>query len=156
MLILPLNNAHDRKGFDCGDIDLNAWLRDIAKQHQGKRISSTFVATNNQASAEIVGYYAISSTELVSSDLPIELKKRLPGRVPAFRLGRLAISLQHQRKGLGEFLLFDAIDRTTRVADEIGGVGLVVDAKSSAIDFYRNYGFVEMPDRPQNLILRFS
>ena len=44
MLVLPLNDRHDRKGFDCGDADLNGWLRQTARQHKEKGVSSTFVA----------------------------------------------------------------------------------------------------------------
>ena len=36
MLILPLNNEHDKKAFDCGETDLNRWLA------QGNRIKKSF------------------------------------------------------------------------------------------------------------------
>jgi ribosomal protein S18 acetylase RimI-like enzyme len=42
-----------------------------------------------------------------------------------------------------------------RIAKEVGGVGLVVDAKRSAIGFYKRYGFEPMADHPQNLFLSF-
>ena len=50
-------------------------------------------------------------------------------------------------------MLFDAIDRATRIASEVGGVGLVVDAKPVAVEFYQKYGFEQMADHPQNLFL---
>ncbi len=50
-------------------------------------------------------------------------------------------------------MLFDAIDRVTRISEEAGGVGLVVDAKDSAIGFYRRYGFEIMADHPNRMIL---
>lgn len=153
MLLLPLNDRHDRKSFDCGDVELNDWLSQTARQHKEKGISSTFVAVADEAGAEVLGFYAISLAELVSTDLPAPYRKRLPGRVPAFRLGRLATARQHQGQGIGEHMLFDAIDRVTRIASEIGGVGLVVNAKRSAVDFYTRYGFEPMADHPQNLFL---
>ena len=66
---------------------------------------------------------------------------------------RLATSQRHQRKGVGEFMLFDAIERVTRISKEVGGIGLVVNAKPSAVDFYKRYGFEQMADHPQNLFL---
>lgn len=72
-----------------------------------------------------------------------------------FRLGRLAMAMPHRRKGIGEHLLFDAIDRVTRIKNEVGGIGLVVNAKHSAIDFYQRYGFEQMADHPLNLFLPF-
>lgn len=155
MLALPLNDWHDRKRFDCGDTDLNSWLKQTARQHKEKGISSTFVSVANETCAEILGFYAISLAELVNSNIPAQYAKRLPNKVPIFRLGRLATALHHHGKGIGEFMLFDAIDRATRIANEVGGVGLIVNAKPSAVDFYQNYGFEQMADHPQNLFLPF-
>jgi len=155
MLVLPLNDGHNRKDFDCGDADLNGWLKQTARQHKEKGVSSTFVAVANEANTEMLGFYAISLAELVNADLPAQYGKRLPTKLPVFRLGRLATSLHHRRKGVGEFMLFDAIDRVTRIAIEVGGIGLVVNAKHSAIEFYQRYGFEQMADHPQNLFLPF-
>jgi GNAT superfamily N-acetyltransferase len=155
MLVLPLNDRHDRKRFDCGDADLNGWLKQTARQHKEKGVSATFVAVADEPSTEVLGFYAISLAELVNADLPAQFRKRLPAKLPVFRLGRLATALQHRRRGIGEYLLFDAIDRATRIAKEVGGIGLVVNAKHSAVDFYRRYGFEQMADHPQNLFLSF-
>lgn len=155
MRVLPLNDRHDRKSFDCGDVDLNGWLKQTAKQHKEKGVSSTFVSVFDETSVEILGFYAVSLAELTNANLPAQYAKRLPARVPVFRLGRLATALGHQGKGIGEFMLFDAIDRATRIAGEVGGVGLVVNAKHAAVNFYQRYGFEQMADHPQNLFLPF-
>lgn len=153
MRVLPLNDGHDRKGFDCGDAELNGWLNQTARQHKEKGVSSTFVAVAEEKNPEVLGFYAISLAELVNADLPAPYRKRLPTRVPVFRLGRLATAKPHQGKGIGEFMLFDAIDRVTRIAKEVGGIGLVVNAKPTAVDFYKRYGFEQMADHPRNLFL---
>lgn len=153
MLVLPLSDAHDRRGFDCGDAELNAWFARIARQHKEKGVSSTFVAVAALDSTEVLGFYAIGLAELASLDLPQHRRRKLPARVPVFRLGRLATAIQHQSKGIGEHLLFDAIDRVTRIANEVGGVGLVVNAKPAAAGFYSRYGFEQMADHPRNLFL---
>lgn len=153
MLVLPLTDGHDRKGFDCGDAELNSWFAQVARQHKEKGVSSTFVAVDDEASTEVLGFYAINLAELVNADLPAQYRKRLPTKVPAFRLGRLATAKSHERKGVGEYMLFDAIDRVTHVAAEVGGVGLVVNAKPSAVGFYNRYGFEQMADHPLNLFL---
>lgn len=155
MLVLPLNDGHDRKGFDCGDADLNGWFAQVARQHKEKGISSTFVVVADKNPADVLGFYAISLAELVNLDLPVQYRKRLPGKAPVFRLGRLATAQAQQGKGIGEFMLFDAIDRVTRIAGEVGGIGLVVNAKPSAVGFYNRYGFEQMADHPLNLFLPF-
>ena len=107
----------------------------------------------DEASPEVLGYYAISLAELINADLPSQYQKKLPSKVPVFRLGRLATAKSHQGKGVGKFMLFDAIDRVTRISGEVGGIGLMVNAKSSAIDFYKRYGFERMSDHPHDLSL---
>ena len=153
MFFLPLNSQHDRKGFDCGNDDLNRWFYQVARQHKDRGVSSTFVAVSDNTSAEVLGYYAITVAELMNVDLPEQYRKRLPERIPVFRLGRLAASVRHKGQRIGESLLFDAIDRITRISQEVGGVGIVVNAKPSAIDFYKQYGFEQMADHPLNLFL---
>lgn len=153
MLVLPLNDGHDKKGFDCGDGDLNRWFSQVARQHKEKGVSSTFVIVAEEAGTEVLGFYAINPAEVVNADLPAHVGKRLPVKVPVFRLGRLATSKNHQGKRIGEFMLFDAIDRVIRIATEVGGVGLVVNAKPTAVDFYKRYGVEQMLDHPQNLFL---
>lgn len=153
MIFLPLNSRHDRKGFDCGDDDLNRWFSQVARQHKDRGVSSTFVAATDNKSVEILGYYAITVAELMNVDLPEQYRKRLPDKVPVFRLGRLAVSVRYKGQRIDESLLFDAIDRITRISQEVGDVGIVVNAKPSAIDFYKQYGFEQMSDHPLNLFL---
>ena len=54
MQILPLTGNHDRQGFDCGRQELNDWLRKVARQHQDKGLSKTFVATREDAPDRIL------------------------------------------------------------------------------------------------------
>ncbi|SJM95668.1 GCN5-like N-acetyltransferase (fragment) [Crenothrix polyspora] len=69
------------------------------------------------------------------------------------RLGRLAVDLRYQKKGLGELLLMDAIARARRIHQDVGVVGLFVDAiDENASGFYRQYGFLNVPDNPLLLV----
>lgn len=155
-MFLPLDDRHDRTCFDCGDATLNTWLAQTARQHKTKGISSTFVAVGDESSSQILGYYSLSFAKLVNTDLPAQLRKKLPGKVPVFRLGRLAVSKASQGQAIGALLLFDAIDRGSRIAMEIGGIGMVVNAKPTAVEFYKQYGFEVMADHPLNLFLPFT
>lgn len=134
MLVLPLNNQP-------------------ARQHKENGMSSTFVSVANETSIEIQGFYATKQAELVNAELPAHYGKRLQAKVPAFHLGRLATALHYRGKGIEEFTLFDAIERVTRIAGEVGGIGLVVNAKPAAVDFYQKYGFEQIADHPKNLLL---
>lgn len=154
MQVLPLTGSHDRNGFDCGRQDLNAWLRQVARQHQDKGLSKTFVAVLDDAPDRICGYYALTLTELEHRHLPEAWRKKLPRRIPGVRLGRLAVDKHYQGKGLGELLLVDALTRARRIYSEAGGIGLFVDAiDEEAAGYYRRFGFEASPDNPLLLFL---
>lgn len=154
MQITPLTGSHDRQAFDCGREQLNAWLRQIARQHQDKGLSKTFVATLADAPSRICGYYALTLSELEGRHLPEIWRKKLPQRIPGVRLGRLAVDARHHGKGLGELLLIDALHRARRIQVEADGVGLFVDAIDAQAALYcQRFGFQCAPDHPLLLFL---
>ena len=56
--------------------------------------------------------YALTLSELESRNLPPTWQKKMPRRIPGVRLGRLAVDMQFQGKGLGEDLrLKSTIDK---------------------------------------------
>jgi GNAT superfamily N-acetyltransferase len=154
MRIVHLTGDHDRRAFDCGREELNQWLREVARQHQEKGLSRTFVAVSDAAPLEIRGYYALAVSELDNQHLPDPHRRRLPRRIPGIRLGRLAVDRRCQAKGLGELLLVDAITRVRRIQQEAGIAGLFVDALDpSAAGFYQHFGFLASPGNPLMLYL---
>jgi len=154
MRVLPLTGSHDRQGLDCGRQELNLWLRQVARQHQDKGLSKTFVAVREEEPARICGYYALTLSELENRHLPEAWRKKLPRRIPGVRLGRLAVDKRYQGKRLGELLLADALTRAQRIYAEAGGIGLFVDALDErAADYYRRFGFTAAPDNPLLLFL---
>jgi len=154
MQVQALAGNHDRHGFDCGRQELNDWLRQVARQHQDKGLSKTFVAVREEAPTRICGYYALTLAELESRHLPESWRKKLPCRIPGIRLGRLAVDRQYQGKKLGELLLVDTLTRAQRIYAEAGGIGLFVDAlDEQAAGYYRNFGFEACPNNPLLLFL---
>ncbi len=154
MLIVPLTGSHDRPGFDCGRAELNDWLRNVARQHQDKGLSKTFVAVLESRPAQICAYYALTLTEVDTHALIERRRKKLPRMIPGVRLGRLAVDRRCQGKRLGELLLMDAIDRVRLIHGHAGVVGLFVDAlDEQAARFYARYGFEAFEDEPLKLFL---
>jgi GNAT superfamily N-acetyltransferase len=154
MQVQPLTGSHNRQDFDCGRPELNAWLCQVANQHQMKGLSKTFVAVREEEPTRICAFYALTLAELDSQHLPDAWRKRTPRRAPGVRLGRLAVDAHHQGKGLGEMMLVDALTRAQRIYQEAGGIGLFVDAiDEQAAAFYRRYGFEAAPDQALLLFL---
>jgi GNAT superfamily N-acetyltransferase len=154
MQLQNFTGSHDRQSFDCGRQELNDWLRQVARQHQDKGLSKTFVAVQEAAPERICGYYALTLAELENRHLPAAWRKKLPRRIPGVRLGRLAVDQRYQGKGLGELLLVDALLRAQRIYTEAGGIGLFVDAiDAQAAGYYQRFGFEAAPDNPLLLFL---
>lgn len=137
--------CHLASDFGCGEPALDEWLRTMASQHRRRHISSTFVYVDDAVPEKIIGYYALTVSELVKTELPALLKK-MPRVVPVIRLGRLAIDVRFQGRGHGKEMLADAL---LRAGSQIAGVGLVVDALHvQAAEFYRGLGFYQLQSDP--------
>ncbi len=150
IIIESLKRSHARNSFDCNDLDLNHFLQKYAMQNQESGFSRTFVAIEEDCKAQILGYYSITAASIDKNNLPEKAKKRFPNHpTPIIRLARLAVDLNHQKKGLGEYLLIDALDRSLKVSSNIGCVAVIVDAKhETAKNFYLKYEFESLPHNP--------
>ena len=150
-----LSRVHDRASFDCGVPPLNEYLRRYARQNHESGGAKTFVAVTPGNPGSIFGYYTISPGAIAFAKTPAAITKKL-GRyeVPVFRLGRLAVSLSAQGRGLGGDLLLAAGDRALAVAQEVGGVALAIDAKDErAANWYERFGALHLLDDPLRLVL---
>lgn len=95
----------------------------------------------------------MSLCEVRAEKLPTKLAKKYPSNVPGVRLARLAIAKAWQRQGIGEILMIEAMQRTLAIAENVGIIGLFVDAKDEAAKgYYERYGFV-IEDTPLELFL---
>jgi predicted N-acetyltransferase YhbS len=76
----------------------------------------------------------------------------MPDPIPVILLGRLAVDIAYQGKGIGTGLLRDAVFRTTQAAEIAGIRAILVHAISnSAKHFYERYGFAPSPVDPMTL-----
>lgn len=151
----PIARKHDRKGFDCGQPELNVFLRDHARQSHERGASKTFLAVDDADSQTVYGYYSLSPASIEYARTP-EVVRRGLGRhdIGAYRLGRLAVGNALYGQGLGGQLLLAAGRRCLRVAQEVGGTAMLIDAKNARVaDWYASYGAVALLDAPLTLLL---
>jgi GNAT superfamily N-acetyltransferase len=151
-----LGAEHDREGFDCGVEALNNYLRQVARQHAKRGISRVFVLVEDDSPAPkpVLGFFSLAACEAESEELPASLGRKLPRKIPAVRLGRLAVHREHQGQGIGKDLVLLALKKTAEGAALVGVAGLFVDAKDASVaQFYEKFGFVALPDQPLTLFL---
>lgn len=140
---------HDRSKFNCGEDSLTQYLKKQANQDMRKMIAACFVLIPGDNNI-IKGYYTLANESIDKGEVPDKYKKKIPGNynVPVTLLGRLARDITMKGKGIGEYLLIDALKRSYRISkNEVGSMAVVVDPiNQKAIEFYSKYGFILLPD----------
>ena len=152
---VAISQKIDRAGFDSGDVELDEYFRRYARQNHASGGAKCFVAVPTDEPPRALGFYTLSPASLDYARTPAIARKGL-GRyeVPVFRLGRLAVDRSVQGRGLGGTLLLRAVMRCMRVAAEVGGVALLIDAKNErAARWYESYGAQPLEDAPLSLVL---
>ena len=77
--------------------------------------------------------------------------------IPAVLLARLAVDTSVRGRGIGAFLLRDAMARALKASEQIGARILLVHAlHDEARAFYERWGFERSPTDPLNLQLLFK
>jgi GNAT superfamily N-acetyltransferase len=150
--IEPLGD-HDRAAFACGVEALDRYLKQQASQAHRRHIAKCFVAIH-AGEETLGGFHTLSASSILFTDLPAGFAKRLPRypQVPAALIGRLAVDRGHQGKGLGDFLLFDAMRRVLHT--DTAATVVLVDAKDdAAVNFYRRHDFLEIGPGHKRLYL---
>jgi GNAT superfamily N-acetyltransferase len=154
----PIGKQHHREAFDCGEDALNEFLRLYARKNHERGGAKTFVAVADMNPANVLGYYSVSPASVAYMRTPEIVRRGLARyEVPAFRLAGLAVDRKLQGHGLGGQLLLAAGRRCLRAATEVGGVALLIDAKSErAAHWYASYGAFALLDAPLSLLLPFD
>ena len=153
-IVEPLQPHHERSAFSCGVPALDLYLHAQASQDARRRVAVSFVLTPGDST--VAGYYTLSQYAVSIGDLPQEIARKLPKYplLPATLIGRLAISTFFRGRGLGEFLLYDALRRCLTGSAQLASIAVVVDAKDlAAATFYKKHGFIDLPAKPNRLFL---
>ena len=163
LLIEPLDtDRHDRAGFSCGVARLDNFLKRTARKHQTADFTRVWVATPADRPS-IAGYYALNAHSLEIQDLPQTLARGAPrsGAIPAIYLSMIAVDLRQQGRGVGRFLLVDALLRAESAARDVGLKAVILDviddggseAAKRRQSFYAAMGFKPFPSRHSRMFI---
>lgn len=153
--IRRLEPGDDRDQFRSGHADLDRFFHRFAGRNQFRHhVGVTDIAVEDDA---ILGFVTVSPSEIEIDALPTQRRRQLPRYpLPTLRLARLAVAETARDREVGQALLRFALTLARRMADAVGCVGVVVDAKPEARTFYLRYGFESMSvvegvllDRPE-------
>lgn len=145
-------SRHDRSAFDCGSQELNAWLK--TKASPAHRVGSARVYVFHEGDAIVRGFYTLSAGSLVRDDVPGTIARGQPPQIPMILVGRFAVDVAMQGRGLGRQLLRDALERAAKTSETLGVACVVVDAKDDqSRAFYERFGFVRVADDSRRVVL---
>lgn len=136
--IRALRPGDDRQTFRSGDEALDLFFHRFAGQNQFRHhVGVSYVALE---AGQILGFVTVSPATLDTEALPSG-RRMPPYPLPVLRIARLAVDARARGRGLGRALLRYALELAERMRDELGCVGVLVDAKPDAVGFYADFGF---------------
>lgn len=105
----------------------------------------------------IIGYFTLSMKPVLTEGISKEIIKKVDGFsknrkcIYFYLIGQLGLHDDYIGKGIGEFLLFNAINFIEEANSLIGGRYILVDAYSCqpVINFYERNGFVQLATQEQ-------
>lgn len=140
-------SKHDRNSFDCGEQELNTFIKTQAAKHMQAGISRTMVLPSvqpllNQKFA-ICSFYSVAPSSISRETLPVQRAKKLPRYpIPVFLLAQLAVHKEFHGSGLGKVSLIRALKYLWEVNHHMRAYAIVVDCLTdSAQAFYTKFGF---------------
>ena len=124
----PLGPDHVVEGFDCGQTSLNIWLMRHARQAAAVGSARTYTVVDAHQ-GRVVGYHALAAAALEREAATARIVKGMPQYpILVVLLARLAVDVSVAGRGLGAWLLGDAMTRTLAAAETIGVRAMLVHA----------------------------
>ena len=147
MKLVPLTPNYDFFDFDCGNDDLNDFLRTDSVPCFDLQIANTFILEED---GRILAYFSLLNDKISRNEISgsqwKKIKKTFPkskqfSSYPSIKIGRFAVSKDCHGRNIGSDMM-DGIKRILKVDQSRSAFRyLTVDAYLSAIPFYEKNGF---------------
>lgn len=142
---VPINRNQIFENFESGEPLLDEWLKKCAISNLELGASRTYVICP-KGSQVVVGFFSLNMGQMLASETMGSMRRNMPSQIPAVVLGRLAIDLKWQGKGLGRALIFEAMRRALRASEDVAARIVIVHAISpTAENFHKHHGFTRLP-----------
>ena len=149
--ILSFKTSLAFRHFDCGNENLNKYIRSHAQLNDQNNLSKTFICLEKD---DVVGFVTLCNSQIEFQEMPNSYKQSMPKYpVPAIKIARLAVDNDYQGQGYGKALLQFAFKKIIQVSVSTGVKIVVVDAKDSSKEFYERFGFIEIKENTYILMI---
>lgn len=144
---LDVLDAEMASSFDCGEQQLNEFIKKYAVKHQGPHMFGvTYVALSSEVPDRILGYYTLANSSICRAKMPEEVLKGLLkyADLPAILIGRFAVDTTFAGRGVGHILMSYALNMCLEVSKLSGARYVLNLAYKEAVSWYKRYGFQEI------------
>lgn len=139
-----LTEDHDLSEFDCGDDDLNDFLKNDALKQQKAKLNITKLII---CDGKIIGFASLLTDTImmkkirddkVKEDIIEKLNINTKIKtLPAIKIGRLAIDKKFTKKGLGTHILDKILANLKDISENnIGFRFIIIEGYAKAVNFY--------------------
>lgn len=139
-----LTEEHDLSDFDCGDEDLNNFLKDDALAQQNEKLNVTKLV---MCDGKIIGYTSLLTDTLKLKNIKDEkLRLKIKGKlgvtsknreISAVKIGRFAIDKRYSGKGIGSHILDNILANLKKISEnDVVFRFIIVEGYAKAFNFY--------------------
>ena len=133
-------------GFDCGDKDLNEFLRDDALDHMKNKVAVTYLFMNE---GKMLGYFSLSMFAIEPKKKALQILHQRGKKYklfPAVLIGRLCVRENIQGAGVGTKIISAIIGKVMQASEEIGCRFIIVDSYPvpRVLKFYKSNNFLDL------------
>lgn len=142
-----LSKEYNLNEFDCGDDDLNDFLKNDATIQQNNYLNITKLIIYNN---KVIGFFSLLTDTIELKNLvPNQknlYKKEIPYRkIPSLKIGRLALSKEYINKGIGSHVFINIILNIIKISQEYAGLRFItVDGYVKSYNFYLKHNFTHL------------
>lgn len=138
--IVKLTSNHDVGDFDCGDADIDKFLK-MAFEGQEQFYSVTYVMVSKE-NEDIMAYATVANGVIKMADLDENLFSDFTHpELPALLLGRLGRDKKYRGVGFGQIMVKYCIGLAHELSKTVGCRVVYVDSYVSRVSLYEDLGF---------------
>ncbi|MFH1225516.1 MAG: hypothetical protein V1676_06970 [Candidatus Diapherotrites archaeon] len=143
LVVEPFTEEHDVSAFDCfsghaGDRDLNDFIKNDALAQKEEGWNRTYVAVQ-KGGKKVMGFFALSQDAITIDRETRRRRGKDYGKIPAIKIGRLAVDKACQNKGVvGPFLVCYAMGFIVKkIVPLVGGMYITLDSYPHRAEWYK-------------------
>lgn len=144
---ISLSKIYNLSKFDCGDDDLNDFIKNDAFVYQEKKLTTTVLFFYKE---EFIGFLSIAADSLkmnLQEKEHYSLHHKQLEDVPSIKFARLAVDKRYQKQSVGTNILKWGIGYALDCSEKIAIRFITVDAYRDVVKFYQKLGYLVNQNR---------